>query len=83
MTNLDALLTGDADTVAMKPCVVGAHVLGLPEPYATAVRTMLNNHDLSADVVSFRLKSAGLKGSNRTILLHRRALCGCPAEVRA
>ena len=81
MVNLDALLDSASDTEA-QPCVIGKLLINLPDPYGLAVRDMLKG-ELSADVVRYRLKSAGLRGGTRSIQIHRRGICGCPAELYA
>lgn len=83
MSNLDALLTGlPVGTESSSKCLLGRYLQDLQEPYRGALASLLDG-DLSAAVVSYRLKLAGLKGSEKTILLHRRGICGCPTEVTA
>jgi hypothetical protein len=83
VANLEALLESAPSIEGMKPCVLGRQIKELPDPYSGAVQGMLNNRELSADFVSFKLKSAGLSGSVRTIQIHRRGLCGCPSKGQA
>lgn len=83
MSNLDALLTGSpVGTELSSRCLLGRYLLDLEEPYKGALAALLDG-DLSAAVVSYRLKLAGLKGSEKTILIHRRGICGCPNEATA
>jgi hypothetical protein len=79
--NLDALLA-DAFTPSGRLCVIGKTLAELPDPYLTALNDMLTNGTASA-VIAARLKSAGLRGSDKSVQFHRRRLCGCPQEVTA
>jgi hypothetical protein len=80
MPNLDALLDANLVPSGTGKCLLGRTVDELPEPYKTAMRELLASSTAS-DLVSYRLREAGLKGSDRTIQRHRRGICGCPAEV--
>lgn len=78
MSKLDALLDDSITSAGLSSkCLLGRTVDELEEPYRGALVALLDG-DLSAAVVSYRLKLAGLKGSEKTVLVHRRGICGCP-----
>lgn len=75
--NLDALLDSNLAPKGSKKCLLGRTLDELEEPYRSALRNLLEG-DTASEVVAFRIREAGLKGSARLVLLHRRAICGCP-----
>ena len=79
MANLDALLDTGQVISGTRKCILGRTIDELAEPYSSALRNLLDG-DIASAVVSHRIKAAGLKGSDRTIQLHRRGICGCPVE---
>jgi hypothetical protein len=81
MANLDALLSGSA-TKGTRMCLLGKQARELQEPYLSAYQNLLEG-ELASQVVSFRLREAGLKGSPVVVQYHRRGICGCPQETNA
>lgn len=80
MSKLDALLDESISSESLSRCRLGQYLVDLDEPYKGALSALLGG-ELSAAVVAYRLKSAGLKGSEHLIYKHRRQICGCPTEV--
>jgi hypothetical protein len=79
--NLDALLDATL-TPTGRLCVIGRNLADLPDPYKTALRELITG-TASGLVVAARMKSAGLGGSEKSVQIHRRGLCGCPTEGTA
>ena len=64
-----------------KPCKISKIIMGLDEPYSSAVLDMLNTNfmdgGLSDEGLSMKMKKAGLRVSWQVVYRHRRKICCC------
>lgn len=71
----------DEEVDGRKLCVIGRHLVDLPDPYRSALQQIIDTGWAKGGLTEFGvavvMNEAGLKGSPTSVLRHRRGLCIC------